>query len=108
MNSWGTNCFGLERVVNACCCWCRELIIRDPFNVDIQFIHKLIDPVGVHKHRLLVLTMVESSVRLLLAVFFINVDSFGFIGSGFISSIFCIFFLFFNSVYEHMKNAGLE
>jgi len=35
---------------------------RDPFCVDSRFIRQLIDPVGARKHRLLVLTRVESSV----------------------------------------------
>jgi len=34
----------------------------DPFCVDSEFIPQLISPVGVPKHRLLVLTRVESSV----------------------------------------------
>ena len=36
--------YGLERVVNACCHCCRELIVHDPIRVDNRFIHQTLDP----------------------------------------------------------------
>jgi len=60
-------------------------MVCDPLCVDSWFIHLLLDPVGVGKHRLLELTRVESSVLLFLVVFPIRVNTLGFTGSGFMS-----------------------
>jgi len=71
-------------------------MVRDLLCVDSQFIHQLIDPVGVGKHRLLELTRVESNVLLFLIVFSFRVDTLEFTGLGFMSPQFsCIIFHFF-------------
>lgn len=81
MNCWGTNCLGLERVVNTCCWWRSELMVCYAFCVDSPLLH---------------LTRVESSVLLFFVVFPIRVHSVGFTGLGLMSpSFYVIFFLFF-------------
>ena len=36
--------YGLERVVNACCRCCRELMVRDLIRVDDGFVRQTLDP----------------------------------------------------------------
>ena len=80
MNYWCTDCLGLEREVNSCCWWCRELMARDPLCVDSWFIRQLLDLINARKHLLLVWTRLNRVCCYYWLYFplgFIHLDSLG-------------------------------